>query len=151
MGSPGQGQEHGPQSQRDQCESCPDSNLDCVFPGPETGATVLLLLTPTSIHSFRCSFRRWLEICVLFPIHSLVSVVIQLCICGFVHSFIHSFIHLTAILKYTISLLVHTYIHLFHYSFTYTFVQLIIHLYICSFIPLSFIHPCISLFCPLSV
>lgn len=74
-----------------QCESCPDSNLDSVAPGPVTRA-----VTRTALGSCRHAFiqlfiRHWFEICVLFLIHSLISTVIYACVyCSFIYSFNYS-------------------------------------------------------------
>lgn len=98
MGSPGQGREHCPWGQ---CDSCPDSNLDCVASGPETRAITLTALGPyrrSFSQSFVLSLARHVctvsdslsrifspLIMLLCTVHSLILVFTLLFICVFLH------------------------------------------------------------------
>lgn len=68
----------------DQCESCPDSNLDCGAPGPETRAIIL-----TALSSYRYSFIR-----LFIPLLAR-----NLCTVSdsFTHIFSHLLIHLCVV------------------------------------------------------
>lgn len=85
VGSPGRGLGALPSESGDPCDSYPVSNLACGSPGPEMGASVLLRLVSTGVHSSHYSFCSCLETCVLFPVHSFISLAIPLCICGCAH------------------------------------------------------------------